>query len=154
MIDTLAMAMRRDNRASHGRARLAQKGRLMRCGAVLGLVAIGCMVPGGGGTVQSFPDTVHVGQPATFRIDLTAVDIKWAWGRFRDLKLFYRMVGDTSFRSVPPSRRMHISRASEAYEFVVPPLAHEKRGMLEFYFTFAFDGVPNRIPGSHPIPVE
>jgi hypothetical protein len=114
----------------------------------------GCVIPGGGGSQQTVPDTIRVGEAALIRFELTANDIRWAPGRFRDVKLLYRLVGDSTYRSLQPSNRRLVEAAKEAYEFVIPPFAAGTAGQLEYYFTLTFDGHQNEIQGYKKIPVE
>lgn len=112
------------------------------------------MLPGGGGSDQIVPNSIHAGEPATFQLVMSAADIKWVRGRFKDLKLFYRLAGDPSYRQVEPSRRFDVEQSREGYDFVIPPYPVGTRGRLEFYFTFRFDGHPNTAPGYKTVRVE
>ena len=134
-----------DNRARY---------RWWRTSAALSLALSSCILPGGGGSEQIVPDVVHAGQPATFRLVLSAVDINWVTGRFRDLKLFYRLAGDSSCAQVQPSRRFAVDHGREGYDFTIPPFPSGTRGTLEFYFTFRFDGHPNTAQGYRTVRVE
>lgn len=112
------------------------------------------MLPGGGGSEQIVPDVIHSGQPATFQLVMSAVDINWVSGRFRDLKLFYRLAGDSSYQQVAPSRRFKVEQNREGYDFIIPPYPSGTRGTLEFYFTYRFDGHPNSASGYKAVRVE
>jgi hypothetical protein len=112
------------------------------------------MVPGGGGSDQIVPDTIHAGSPATFRLVMSVADIKWIRWRFRDLRLFYRLASDSIYSEVEPARRFSVDHGREGYDFVIPPYRLGTRGTLDYYFTFRFDGHPNRAPGLKVVRVE
>lgn len=120
----------------------------------LSLGMASCILPGGGGSEQIVPQVILAGQPATFQLVVSAVDVPWVWGRYRNLNLFYRLVSDSSYRQTHPSRQYAVDRAREGFEFVVPPYPTGTRDSLEFYFTFRFDGHPNTARGYKRIPVE
>jgi hypothetical protein len=115
---------------------------------------LGCIVPGGGGSQQTLPEVIRAGEPAVIQYDLMAHDLPWSRGRFRDVTLFYRLVGDSVYRSVRPSSRKRVDRAREAYEFRIPAYPSGTEGEVELYFTNTFDGHPNRTPGWKKIPVR
>jgi hypothetical protein len=121
---------------------------------VVGLLISGCMLPGGGGSEQIVPDTVHAGSPAKFQLVMSVADINWIRGRFKDLKLFYRLAGDSVYREVHPARRFSVDHGREGYDFVIPPYPVGTRGTLEYRFTYRFDGHPNSVPGLKAVRVE
>jgi hypothetical protein len=121
--------------------------------AVIALSATGCMIPGGGGVNQTIPDSVRAGEAATVRLDMFVTDVKFIWGRYRDLALRYRLVGDSAFQSITPSRRIHVDRGREAYEFTIPPYPARTCGSIELSVSMKFDGHPSQFDGYRKIRV-
>lgn len=120
--------------------------------AAIGTFALtGCIIPGGGGIGQTVPDSVRAGEAAIVRLDMAVTDVAWIRGRYRDLTLHYRLVGDSAYWSVEPSRRIPVDRAHEAYELTIPPYPPATRGAIEFYVSVNFDGHPSQFEGYRKI---
>src|SRR6059058_2183080 len=101
--------------------------------ALSALAATGCITPGGGGMEMIYPDSIVAGAPIPVRLVVSAVDVPRIRGRFRDLVLHYRLVGDSAFRTTVPLRRIGISEAREAHEFTIPPYPPSTCGAIELY---------------------
>jgi len=112
---------------------------------------------GGGGMQQYAPDTVQAGEPADITIIATATggggDIQ---GRFTDLTLHYRLVGENVYKSIqsqsialPDNFKTVQSKTfqSEAYKFTIPAYSKGTTGEIEYYVEMTFDGYPSKIDG-------
>jgi hypothetical protein len=72
-------------------------------------------------------------------------------GRYKDVKLYYRLVGEPDYRVLKPDKRIaepekaREGHESELYEFVIPPYPKGTSGEIEYYFEFVFDGRPNKV---------
>lgn len=111
------------------------------------------MIPGGGGINQTVPDSVRAGEAAIVRLDMAVTDVGWIWGRYKDLTLHYRLVGDSAYRSVAPSRRIHVDRSHEAYELAIPAYPPTTCGAIEINFSVKLDGQLNQFAGYRKIRV-
>jgi hypothetical protein len=101
-----------------------------------------------------YPDSVVAGAPIPVRLVVSAFDVPRIRGRFRDLVLHYRLVGDSAFRTTVPSRRIGITEAREAHEFTIPPYPPSTCGSIELYFSVRFDGHPSQAEGHKRIRVD
>lgn len=101
-----------------------------------------------------YPDSVVAGAPIPVRLEVSAFDVPRIRGRFRDLVLHYRLVGDSVFRTTAPSRRIDITEAREAHEFTIPPYPPSTCGSIELYFSVRFDGHPSQAEGHKRIRVD
>ena len=75
-------------------------------------------------------------------------------GRYRDVRLRYRLVGAPEFRTAGPARRIPIDRKHERYEFTIPPYPHGTRGEIELAFSLTLDEERNEFPGYKQIRIE
>jgi len=84
---------------------------------------------------------IAAGKPATMRLVLSVFGSGGGVrGRYKDVALHYRLVGDSTFRRAvtPPPRP--IDRKRESYDFVIPPFPQGTRGELEYFFVAHLDG--------------
>ncbi len=118
----------------------------------------------GGGSEQLAPDTVQAGDPAVVTFIVTATggggNIK---GRFTDMSLHYRLVGETEYGAVQPQSiplpdnfKTVQSKTfqSEAYQFSIPPYSQGTSGEIEYYIELIFDGYQSRQEGIKKIMVN
>ncbi len=112
---------------------------------------------GGGGMQQYAPDTVQAGEPADITIIATATggggNIQ---GRFTNLTLHYRLVGENAYKSIesqlialPDNFKTVQSKTfqSEAYKFTIPAYPKSTTGEIEYYVEMTFDGYPSKTDG-------
>jgi hypothetical protein len=117
----------------------------------------GNMNIGGGGAQQYAPDSVLSGEPASITLIVTATggdgEIK---GRFTDISLHYRLVGENTYNSIQPQLVVLPDNfqtvqtktfQSEAYEFTIPSYSKGTVGEIEYYTVMTFDGYPSRADG-------
>ena len=117
----------------------------------------GNMNIGGGGAQQYAPDSVLSGEPASITLIVTATggggEIQ---GRFTDISLHYRLVGETTYNSIQPQLVVLPDNfqtvqsktfQSEAYEFTIPPYRKGIAGEIVYYTEMTFDGYPSRADG-------
>ncbi len=119
---------------------------------------------GGGGMQQYAPDTVQAGEPADITIIATATggggNIQ---GRFTNLTLHYRLVGENAYKSIesqlialPDNFKTVQSKTfqSEAYKFTIPAYPKSTTGEIEYYVEMTFDGYPSKTDGLKKIKVS
>lgn len=112
--------------------------------AVIALLISGCITPGGGAAEQVVPDVITAGQPATLQLKLSIFEANArVKGRFKDVALRYRLVGDSTFRVAQTPQPRQIARNVETYDFILPPFPPGTRGKMEFFFTAHLDGHPS-----------
>ncbi|MBP7253207.1 MAG: hypothetical protein KBA75_06970 [Alphaproteobacteria bacterium] len=118
---------------------------------------------GGGGSEQYPPATVQAGQPAIVKYIVSV----WGQGgsiagRYRDITLHYRLLGEADYRDVaarpaplPENYRKATTERNqwEAYEFVIPPTPAGQGGTIEFFITSKLDGHANKQAGLKAISV-
>jgi hypothetical protein len=122
--------------------------------ALAALALTGCITPGGGGVNMTFPDSIAAGEAIPIRVEVSVFDVPRIEGRFRDLALHYRLVGESTFRTSAAARRIDVDKASEAYEFSIPPYPPNTCGSIELYLTMQFDGRASRTDGHKKIRVD
>jgi hypothetical protein len=103
---------------------------------------------------MTYPDSVVAGAPIPVRLEVSAFDVPHIQGRFRDLVLHYRLVGDSAFRTTVPLRRIGITEAREAHELTIPPYPPSTCGSIELYVSLRFDGHPSQAEGHKRIRVD
>jgi hypothetical protein len=108
-----------------------------------------CMLaPGGGGSIQSSPESVKAGEPAVLRLELSVwgsgKDIS---GRYADVAVFYRLVGAAQYEGPLKAQPVPHDAKHESYEFTIPGYPTGTTGEIEFYFALKLDGQPSRIEG-------
>lgn len=132
------------------------------------IIVIGCLLwfgltywiggsIGGGGMQQYAPDTVEAGEPADVTLIVTATggggNIQ---GRFTNLMLHYRLVGENAYKSIQPQSitlpdnfKTVQSKTfqSEAYKFAIPAYPKGTVGEIEYYTEMTFDGYPSKTDG-------
>jgi hypothetical protein len=119
---------------------------------------------GGGGMQQYAPDTVQAGEPADITIIATATGGGgYIQGRFTDLTLHYRLVGENVYKSIPsqsialPDNFNTVQSKtfqSEAYKFTIPAYPKSTTGEIEYYVEMTFDGYPSKTDGVKKIKVS
>src|SRR4051812_12854910 len=92
---------------------------VLRTAVALGACACACA--GGGGLIQVAPDTILAGVPAKFAL----VASVWGAGgsikgRYREVVLHYRLVDESEFQSVLPTRPTRLDNHRERYDFTLP----------------------------------
>ncbi|MBZ5728266.1 MAG: hypothetical protein LAP87_25175 [Acidobacteriia bacterium] len=123
--------------------------------SVVCVLTVSCMfTPGGGGSTQSGPDSVKAGEPIVINLELSV----WGSGgsidgRYKDIVLFYRCVGDSEYKTIEP-RLISRHDKSEVYEFTVPAVANETSREVEYYLEMKLDGHLNRIEGIKKIRID
>lgn len=132
------------------------------------IVVVGCLLwfglsywiggsIGGGGIQQYAPDTVQAGEPADITLIATATggggNIQ---GRFTNLTLHYRLVGENAYKSIQPQSialpdnfKTVQSKTfqSEAYKFTIPAYPKGTVGEIEYYTEMTFDDYPSKTDG-------
>lgn len=132
------------------------------------IVVVGCLLwfglsywiggsIGGGGIQQYAPDTVQAGEPADITLIATATggggNIQ---GRFTNLILHYRLVGENAYKSIQPQSIILPDNfktvqsktfQSEAYKFTIPAYPKGTTGEIEYYTEMTFDGYPSKTDG-------
>ena len=116
---------------------------------LLGLLLISSctMGAGGGGSTQIAPDSVKAGEAVVIRLQLSV----WGAGgpikgRYTDIQLSYRLVGENGYTTVLP-KPVSADQRHEIYEFMIPPYPQGTRGEIEFHFELKLDGQTSRIEG-------
>lgn len=118
---------------------------------------------GGGGMQQYAPDTVQAGEPADITIIATATggggNIQ---GRFTNLSLHYRLVGENTYKAIQPQQidlpdnfKTVQSKTfqSETYKFTIPPYPKGTTGEIEYYTEMTFDGYQSHQDGVKKIKI-
>jgi hypothetical protein len=103
--------------------------------------------PGGGGSTQIAPDVVNAGEPTVIKLELTV----WGAGgsikgRYTDVYLHYRLVGETTYKKVQP-KLVSQYETQEIYDLTIPSYPKGTSGEIEFYFELKLDGHVNQIEG-------
>jgi len=123
---------------------------------LLGLLFGGCICPGGGGTQELIPNTATPGEPIKVKMRAVVFDhnpnpLSGCYapisGRFKSVKLYYRVVGEADWKVVEPTVRITEDATHETYEFVIPPYLEGTHGEVELYFESTFDGRSGGHPG-------
>ncbi len=136
---------------------------LVACSLWFGLVYwIGSGI-GGGGSEEIAPDTVQAGEPADITIIVTATGGGGKiQGRFTDLSLHYRLVGENTYKSIQPQSIVLPDNfktvqsktfQSEAYKFTIPPYPKGTTGEIEYYTEMTFDGYQSHQDGVKKIKI-
>lgn len=117
------------------------------------LMCTSCFRPGGGGSDQLVPDSIESGKPSSLKLELSV----WGSGgsikgRYTDLLLHYRCVGQEEYQTAPPQLASSTTN-TEVYVFTIPAFPAGTKGSLEFYFDVKLNGVPNHIPGMKKVPI-
>ena len=129
---------------------------------VLGWVGGG--LTGGGGSEQITPDTTKSGQSNIIKFIVNA----WGGGgpikgRFTDIALHYRLVGQTNYEIIQPKlialpenfqKAVTKTLQYEAYEFIIPPYPQGTTGSIEYYIELKFDGYFSKTEGIKKIKIE
>jgi len=112
---------------------------------------------GGGGSQQYAPDTVQAGESANVTLIVTATGGGGKiQGRFTNISLHYRLVGENTYKSIQPQSVVLPDNfqtvqsktfQSEAYEFTIPPYPKGTVGEIEYYTEMTFDGYPSKTDG-------
>jgi hypothetical protein len=128
----------------------------MKTAAILSAFLVGCCLGPEGGTDQiRVPDTAKAGEPIVVESRAVVVDPPMNFcggpikGRFKDMRLYYRLVGETDWHPLESDTHVAIvaiDDARELYQFIIPPLS-ASGGEIEYYYEFVFDGRPNRVDG-------
>jgi len=101
------------------------------------------------------PASAAVGEAVKIRLDV------WVWGaggpvkgRYTELVLFYRLVGDEAFAAVMP-QKISEDATREVFDFTIPSIPASKAGAgeIEYYIELKLDGQKSRIAGVHRITV-
>ncbi len=118
---------------------------------------------GGGGMQQYAPDTVEAGEPADITLIATATGGGGSiQGRFTNLSLSYRLVGENVYKSIQPQSialpdnfKTVQSKTfqSEAYKFTIPAYPKDTTGEIEYYTEMTFDGYPSKTDGVKKIKI-
>lgn len=118
---------------------------------------------GGGGSEQIAPDTVQAGEPADVTLIVTATGGGGKiQGRFTNLSLHYRLVGENTYKSIQPQSSalpdnfktvQSKTFQSEAYKFIIPPYPKGTTGEIEYYTEMTFDGYQSRQDGVKKIKI-
>ena len=118
---------------------------------------------GGGGSEQYTPDTVQAGETAEITLIVTATGGGGKiQGRFTNLSLHYRLVGENTYKTSQPQPTtlpdnfkavQKKSFQSEAYIFTIPPYSKVTTGEIEYYTEMTFDGYPSRQDGVKKIKI-
>jgi hypothetical protein len=122
------------------------------CRSALGMLALaGCV--GGGGSVHQAPSSIAAGRPTPLTLELTAWGAGWGRlsHRYRQLECRYRTARDSTTHRVAmtPVRE---ERQRFIAQCVLPPLVRHD-SLVTYWFTFAFDGQPNRRP-AETVPIR
>jgi hypothetical protein len=101
---------------------------------------------GGGGSVHQPPASVAAGTATPLRLELTAWGAGWGGlsHRYRQLECHYRTARDNAthvLRMTPVSE----DRQRFVSQCVLPPLTLDD-STVTYWFSFTFDGQPNRRP--------
>lgn len=125
------------------------------------LLFSGCICPGSGGSQQLAPNTAKAGEPISIKLRFLVTDHNPAMlgllcnhpipGRFKDVRLYYRLVGETDWHPLEPSKHIPQDEKIEIYEFVIPPYLEGTSGEIEWYYEYVFDGRPGKHPGANRI---
>jgi hypothetical protein len=116
------------------------------------LIQAGCSgVAGGGGSIQTAPDTTKSGEPTIIKLELTV----WGSGgpikgRYTDMLGYYRLAGEQRYKSIAPNLESQ-SEDREVYNFAIPAYAKGTIGEIEYHFELKFDSQPQRISGKKKI---
>lgn len=116
------------------------------------LIHSGCLgVAGGGGSIQTAPDTTKSGEPTVIKLELTV----WGSGgpikgRYTDMLGYYRLSGEQRYKSIAPNLESQ-SVDREVYNLAIPAYAKGTIGEIEYYFELKFDSQPQRISGKKKI---
>jgi hypothetical protein len=113
---------------------------------------------GGGGSQQVVPDMARTTEPITLGLVLST------WGkhtkpiveRYTRISLSYRLVGESSYKTLlpklvelPSNYQVALSDTAqyEKYEFIIPAYPKNTTGEIEYYVDMTFDGYPNQTVG-------
>jgi hypothetical protein len=74
--------------------------------------------------------------------------------RWKNLRLHYRLVGETDYKPIQPSQH-HIKNDKLAlWVFVIPPYPPGTSGEIEFIVEYQMDETPGRVEGRKKIKLE
>lgn len=109
--------------------------------------------PGGGGSTQTAPDTVKIGELATVNLDLnvwgSGGSIK---GRYTNIFLYYQITGQDFVKQIEP-KLISQNNSHESYEFSIPTYPQYKNGEIIYSIELKLDGQPSRIEGIKKIQI-
>ena len=120
---------------------------------------------GGGGSEYIVPDIAKTGEPITIGLILNT------WGkhtkliseRYTNISLNYRLVGESSYKTLQPklvdlpaNYKAAISDIVqyEKYEFTIPAYPIGTKGEIEYYVDMTFDGYASHTEGIKKIKVS
>jgi hypothetical protein len=121
---------------------------------LLALAGLGCGNFSGGGSIHHPPRKIIAGKPTLLRLELTATGSLSGPldTRYTGLTLSYRS-DDGAFAGSVAGKPKHVTDQQMTAEFELPAIETEDAGSINYWFTFSFDGVPNRREGGK-VPIE
>ncbi len=113
---------------------------------------------GGGGVNHIIPDSVMAGEPAIFSVVLTTWGGGAIAGRYTNISLGYRLVGEDTYTTLQPKHAVlpknyqeamtrNRTNQYEAYDFTLPPYPLGTTGEIEYYLDTTLDGHLNHQEG-------
>lgn len=118
----------------------------------MGLKWLGGNLAGGGGSVQTAPDTVKPGEPAKVSLKLSV----WGGGgsikdRYSDIFLVYQITGEDLLGQLTP-KLVSQDDKSQLYEFSIPTRKNAG-GEITYSIELKLDGQPSRFEGIKKIKI-
>jgi hypothetical protein len=112
----------------------------------LGAAGLLAACAGGGGSVHLPPAAITAGTVTPLQLELTAWGAGWGRlsRRYRALDCHYYTARDTT-QHVVPMRPVSEDHRRFVSQCTLPPLARADSAVI-YWFTFTFDGQPNRRP--------
>jgi hypothetical protein len=121
---------------------------------VLVLAGLGCGNFSGGGSTHNPPRAIVAGKPTLLRLELVATGTLSGPldARYTGLTLSYR-TDDGAFAGSVAGKPNHVTNQQMTVDFELPAIENADSGSVTYWFTFSFDGVPNRREGGK-VPIE
>lgn len=125
---------------------------------VLAVAAIIYIIPkywdvaGGGGTIQTAPDSIKAGEAATIKFEVSIPGSQQNInGRYTDIVMHYNLTEFDSNFTQP--KLISQTKDKEIYEFTIPPYPVGTQGEISYYIELKLDGDSNRVEGYKKIKV-